>query len=195
MKLSAFGPGLKAGGPNYCLQFMEVTDKTGTTTDYKKSYAEWYEKEFRHARNIQPHIRGEQNVFRYLPLKDGMALRLFGDETAEQVEMVMLAAKTVGTPLTISADSDHPLIGTLPAVKKESLEEFCRHLKDFERIRTISSHVPDTLFVAAAQADMFIAQAAPVHNGRIELTHYIKEQSISNEYHRYGSQIEVPEIE
>ena len=195
MKLSAFGPGLKAGGPNYCLQFMEVTDKTGTTTDYKKSYAEWYEKEFRHARNIQPHIRGEQNVFRYLPLKDGMALRLFGDETAEQVEMVMLAAKTVGTPLTISADSDHPLIGTLPAVKKESLEEFCRHLKDFERIRTISSHVPDTLFAAAAQADMFIAQAAPVHNGRIELTHYIKEQSISNEYHRYGSQIEVPEIE
>ncbi len=195
MKLSAFGPGLKAGGPNYCLQFMEVTDKTGTTTDYKKSYAEWYEKEFRHARNIQPNIRGEQNVFRYLPLKDGMALRLFGDETAEQVEMVMLAAKTVGTPLTISADSDHPLIGTLPAVKKESLEEFCRHLKDFERIRTISSHVPDTLFVAAAQADMFIAQAAPVHNGRIELTHYIKEQSISNEYHRYGSQIEVPEIE
>lgn len=195
MKLSAFGPGLKAGGPNYCLQFMEVTDKTGTTTDYKKSYAEWYEKEFRHARNIQPNIRGEQNVFRYLPLKDGMALRLFGDETAEQVEMVMLAAKTVGTPLTISADSDHPLIGTLPAVKKESLEEFCRHLKDFERIRTISSHVPDTLFVAAAQADKFIAQAAPVHNGRIELTHYIKEQSISNEYHRYGSQIEVPEIE
>ena len=195
MKLSAFGPGLKAGGPNYCLQFMEVTDKTGTTTDYKKSYAEWYEKEFRHARNIQPHIRGEQNVFRYLPLKDGMALRLFGDETAEQVEMVMLAAKTVGTPLTISADSDHPLLSTLPAVKKESLEEFCKHLKDFERIRTISSHVPDTLFVAAAQADMFIAQAAPVHNGRIELTHYIKEQSISNEYHRYGSQIEVPEIE
>ena len=55
--------------------------------------------------------------------------------------------------------------------------------------------MPDTLFVAAAQADMFIAQAAPVHNGRIELTHYIKEQSISNEYHRYGSQIEVPEIE
>ena len=42
---------------------------------------------------------------------------------------------------------------------------------------------------------MYIAQAAPVRDGRIELTHYIKEQSISNEYHRYGSQIEVPDVE
>ena len=195
MKLSAFGPGLKAGGPNYCLQFMEVTDKPGTATDFRKSYAEWYEKEFRHARNIQPDIRGEQNVFRYLPLKGGMAFRLFGDESAEQVEMVVLAAQTVGTPLTISADSSHPLIEKIPAVQRETLEQFCSHLNDYERIRTISANVPDALFEAAAHADKFIAQAAPVRNGRIELTHYIKEQSISNEYHRYGSQIEVPEIE
>ena len=28
---------------------------------------------------------------------------------------------------------------------------------------------------------------APVTEGRIELLHYLKEQSISYEYHRYGS--------
>ena len=104
MKLSAFGPGLKAGGPNYCAQFMHIADKATSTTDYKTAYAEWYEKEFKHARNIQPKIRGEQNVFRYLPLSN-MVLRLFGDETLEQVQMVQLAAKTVGTPLTISDDA------------------------------------------------------------------------------------------
>ncbi|MBO4486769.1 MAG: bifunctional proline dehydrogenase/L-glutamate gamma-semialdehyde dehydrogenase, partial [Bacteroidaceae bacterium] len=49
MKLSAFGPGLKAGGPNYCAQFMTITDKADSTTDWRKSYAEWYEKEFKHA--------------------------------------------------------------------------------------------------------------------------------------------------
>ena len=124
-----------------------------------------------------------------------MVLRLFGDESAEQVEMVVLAAKTVGTPLTISADSSHPLIEKIPTVLRETLELFCSHLNDYERIRTISASVPDALFEAAAHADKFIAQAAPVHDGRIELTHYIKEQSISNEYHRYGSQIEIPEIE
>ena len=66
MKLSAFGPGLKAGGPNYCAQFMHITDKPGSTTDYKQSYAEWYEKEFKHARWHTAHrINGcQQSVVR-----------------------------------------------------------------------------------------------------------------------------------
>ncbi|MBO4592949.1 MAG: bifunctional proline dehydrogenase/L-glutamate gamma-semialdehyde dehydrogenase [Bacteroidaceae bacterium] len=196
MKLSAFGPGLKAGGPNYCAQFMIITDKADSTTDWRKSYAEWYEKEFKHARNIQPKIRGEQNVFRYLPLKNGMVLRLFGDETLEQVQMVELAAKTVGTPLTISADSDNPLLAQLQGnIKRESLSDFCKSMKQYERVRTISQQVPDEVFEAAAQCDRYIAQSLPVKNGRIELALYIKEQSIANEYHRYGSQIEVPVVE
>lgn len=57
------------------------------------------------------------------------------------------------------------------------------------------AQVPDEVFEAAANCDKYVAQSAPVKNGRIELALYIKEQSISNEYHRYGSQIEVPEIE
>ena len=196
MKLSAFGPGLKAGGPNYCLQFMYVTDKPGTVTDYRQSYATWYEKEFKHARNIQPKIRGEQNVFRYLPVKDGMVLRLFGDETLEQVQMVQLAAQTVGTSLVISVDSKHPLAGQLSgSVKQENLAAFCERMKQFGRVRTISANVPEVVFEAAANCDKYIAQSVPVRDGRIELALYIQEQSISNEYHRYGSQIEVPVIE
>ena len=196
MKLSAFGPGLKAGGPNYCGQFMYITDKAGSTTDYRTSYAEWYEKEFRHARNIQPGIRGEQNVFRYLPLAGGMVLRLFGDESLEQIEMVQLAARTVGTPLTISAEASHPLADKLTGtVKRESLADFCASMRGYERVRTISANIPDEVFEAAAACDKYIAQPAPVRNGRIELAHYIKEQSIANEYHRYGSQIEIPAVE
>ena len=55
--------------------------------------------------------------------------------------------------------------------------------------------MPDAVFEAAAQCDKYIAQSLPVKNGRIELALYIKEQSIANEYHRYGSQIEVPAVE
>ena len=200
MKLSAFGPGLKAGGPNYVAQFMTIADKAGTATDFRTSYAEWYEREFRHPRNIQPKIRGEQNVFRYLPLTEGgMVLRLFGDETKEQVEMVCLAAQTVGTPLTVSADGGNALLDAARTfgakTVNENLAAFCESIKKYERIRTISTEVPDIVFQAAANYDKYIAQALPVHDGRIELIHYIKEQSISNEYHRYGSQIEVPVIE
>ena len=194
--LSAFGPGLKAGGPNYCLQFMHITDKPGTDTDYKASYAAWYEKEFKHARNIQPKIRGEQNVFRYLPLDGGMVLRLFGDETLEQVQMVQLAAQTVGTPLTVSVDERHPLAAQITGtVKKENLASFCESIRQYDRIRAFSAQIPDVVFEAAANYNKHIAQSVPVKDGRIELALYIQEQSIANEYHRYGSQIEVPEIE
>ena len=144
-------------------------------------------------------IRGEQNVFRYLPLAGGMALRLFGDETKEQVEMVCLAAKTVGTSLIVSADKGNSLLDVALSMGArtiiENLAAFCESIKHYERIRTISTEVPDVVFQAAANCDKYIAQALPVHDGRIELTHYIKEQSIANEYHRYGSQIEVPAVE
>ena len=196
MKLSAFGPGLKAGGPNYCLQFMHITDKAGSTTDYKQSYAEWYEKEFKHARNIQPKIRGEQNVFRYLPVDGGIVLRLFGDESLEQVQMVQLAAKTVGTELTVSMDAANPLFEQIEGEKKqENMAAFLEHIKHYGRVRVISSRMPDVVSEAAANHDKYIAHSAPVNDGRIELALYIQEQSIANEYHRYGSQIEVPEID
>lgn len=196
MKLSAFGPGLKAGGPNYCTQFMHITDKPDSTTDYRESYAQWYEKEFKHARNIQPKIRGEQNVFRYLPVADGMVLRLFGDETLEQVQMVQLAAKTVGTTLTISMDAANPLFDQLDGKrKKENMAAFLESIPRYGRVRVISSSMPDVVWEAAANHDKYVASSAPVKDGRIELALYIQEQSIANEYHRYGSQIEVPEVE
>lgn len=43
--------------------------------------------------------------------------------------------------------------------------------------------------------DKYIATAPPVKEGRVELIHYIKEQSIAFEYHRYGSIAEVSEEE
>ena len=51
------------------------------------------------------------------------------------------------------------------------------------------------MYEFAAQHDKFICTDVPVKNGRIELIHYIKEQSVSFEYHRYGSFSEVPPVE
>ena len=51
------------------------------------------------------------------------------------------------------------------------------------------------MYERAAATDKYIATAAPVKDGRVELIHYIKEQSISFEYHRYGSISEVPPVE
>ena len=199
MKLSAFGGGIKAGGPNYCAQFTVITDKPGSKTDYRKSYAEAWEKEFRHARDWNK-CAGEQNVFRYLPVKGGMALRLQKDDTNEQAQMIALAAKICGTPLTISFDPSDDrssaLASTGAALKKESLDAFIASMPDYERIRTCSPDIPRAMYERAAATNKFIATDVPVKDGRVELVHYIKEQSISFEYHRYGSgQHEAPAIE
>ena len=100
MKLSAFGGGVKAGGPNYCACFVNIADKPGSTTDYTQSYVKAYEQEFAHARDVN-NLYGEQNAFRYLPLKN-MVLRLFPGDNNEDAKMIALAARICHTPLSIS---------------------------------------------------------------------------------------------
>ncbi|MGN0222033.1 MAG: bifunctional proline dehydrogenase/L-glutamate gamma-semialdehyde dehydrogenase [Prevotella sp.] len=198
MKLSAFGGGIKAGGPNYCSLFTEISDKAGSTTDYKMSYAEAWNREFAHARDWNKCF-GEQNVFRYLPVKGGMALRLFKGDTNEQAQMIALAAKICGTPLTISFDAEDDrtvaLASTGCTLKKETLDAFIQSMPSYERIRTCSANIPMAMYERAAATDKYICTAPPVKNGRVELINYIKEQSISFEYHRYGSISEVPAVE
>ncbi len=197
MKLSAFGGGVKAGGPNYCSCFVNITDKGGSNTDYKESYAKAYEKEFAHPRDINK-LYGEQNLFRYLPLKS-MALRLFPSDTNEQVQMIALAAKICDTPLVISFDPSDDRTASLSSLgctlKKETLPLFISSMKNYERIRTCSSNIPMEMYEEAARVNKYIATAPPVKSGRVELIHYIKEQSISFEYHRYGSITEIPGVE
>ena len=193
----------KSGGPNYLTHFMHFSDNPASSTDYRASYAEWYEREFRHARNLHPEIRGEQNIFRYLPIKGGVIMRLFGGETWEHVQMVVLAAQTVGTPLIISADESHSLAGQLRncpsganlTVKFESQAAFINSIPNYDRLRSLTADVPEEVQRAAHLNNKFILKALPVRNGRVELLRFLNEQSVSNEYHRYGSQIEVPPIE
>ena len=195
-KQSAFGPELKAGGPNYCMQFMTISDKAGSLADYCKSFSLWYQREFKYPRMLCPSIRGEQNLLRYLPLTEGgMVLRLFGNEDKEDIKMVVCAAAAVGTKLTISVDlQGHCSVSCPVNIVKESLADLCLRLHRYERIRTLTTDVPDELVRAAEQAHVHIAMEKPVRNGRIELVRYLREQTISYEYHRYGSIIEVPRI-
>lgn len=193
MKKSAFGGGIKAGGPNYCTCFVNITDSGKSTANFKESYRKAYEAEFGIARDIN-NLYGEQNLFRYLPLKN-MALRLQPEDTIEQVEMIVEASRICGTPLTVSIDPTDPKSGSVPGhhVKKESIEEFIATIDSYERVRTCSPEIPMAMYEAAAAYDKYIATAPPVKEGRVELLHYLKEQSITYEYHRYGSITEAPD--
>lgn len=201
MKLSAFGGGVKAGGPNYCSCFVKITDKPDSTTKYDSSYLHACDEEFDIARDINK-LYGEQNIFRYLPLKK-MALRLFPEDTEEQISMITSAVVFYGIKLTVSIDPTYQLADYIikeiheydNEIKKESLDEFLTSMKDYERIRTCGPNIPMKMYEEAARINQYIATAPPVKNGRVEMIHYIKEQSISFEYHRYGSISEVPPVE
>ncbi len=196
MKLSAFGGGIKAGGPNYVSCFVNFTD-AGDAHGWKANYNHAYEKEFAHPRDVN-NLYGEQNAFRYLPLRK-MALRLFEGDSLQHAHMVATAASLVGTPLVISADLGDKTADRLEhegfKVKRETLNQFIDSMPSYDRFRTLNPDIPRTLYEAAAVCNKYIATAPPVGEGRVELLHYIKEQSIATEYHRYGSITEIPALE
>jgi len=191
MKVSAFGPGIKAGGPNYVASFAQISDTT--PTDYKQSYQKAYDEEFSQPQDWN-NLHGEQNIFRYLPLS-AMALRLQPGDSITDIEKVVFAADLCKTPLLISADQDFPtenLMSLGVPIVLETEETFADSIAKYERIRLISSMVPEAISIAAANADRYVSYGKPSDYGRIELIRYIKEQSIAFEYHRYGSIIETP---
>ncbi|MDR1224315.1 MAG: bifunctional proline dehydrogenase/L-glutamate gamma-semialdehyde dehydrogenase [Tannerella sp.] len=215
MKRSAFGGGIKAGGPNYVSCFVELTENrlpktapetTGlsellhTERDKNRlnfaavSYAKAWEDEFSQEKEIS-HIYGEENLFRYLPLKN-IALRVRGQDSLIDIFLVILAAGTARTPLVISIAPLDPKFRKIESaagkrsgvdIKKQETKEFIEEMDSYERIRTCRADLPDKIYNRAADLGKHIAGSAPLAEGRLELLHYLSEQSITYEYHRYGS--------
>lgn len=204
MKQSAFGGGVKAGGPNYAACFVRISDKVQEEgTHFVKDYVS-KARDLLVERDTQVHV-GEKNSLRYLPLQRGMVLRLKTNEETELALRVVVAAQLCGTPLTVSLETDDKRqkadfslmadhLSFAPInVLHQSQDEFLNTMHQYERIRTLSPDIPHEWYERAASLCLYIATAPPVCNGRFELMHYVKEQSITYEYHRYGSIQEKPE--
>lgn len=195
MKLSAFGGGVKAGGPNYCLCFVDIRDKH-SSENYQESYQKAWQEEFSVIRDVN-NLYGEQNLFRYLPV-ESIGFRVLEKDSLSQVVRVCHAAEVCGVKPTLSIAPGDPKLAALGKLKAdiriESTDEFIQSIKNYERLRCCSSEIPEALYRAAAENNKYIATAPPVSEGRIELLHYLKEQSVSFEYHRYGSITEIPAV-
>lgn len=215
MKLSAFGGGIKAGGPNYVSCFVDVEEKdtenlpTAHTAHFPElsrllddkdnnrfqffvdNYLASWAKEFQHEYDTQK-IYGEKNSFRYLPVAD-MVLRIHPQDTLTDVLLALAASRIAGNNISVSIQPGHEkytVIKTLSPdipIVAEDEATFLSRIARFNRIRTLHANLSDALYQAAAKHGKYIATAAPCPEGRFELLHYLKEQSISYEYHRYGS--------
>jgi len=216
MKRSAFGGGIKAGGRNYVSCFVNITENPITKSsptenkEFKSysnvlsgkdktrfevavaSYQENMEKEFSQELDIY-NLVGERNTFRYLPLQK-IGFRVQSTDNLCDVLMVLAAARIANAKLRISISKYDPKLDTLQSAVGKDFQiivqteaEFLIEMDKYERIRTCSSSLQYEYYKKAAETGLYIANVQPLIEGRLELLHYLKEQSIAFEYHRYGS--------
>lgn len=215
MKKSAFGGGIKAGGKNYVTCFVNFEDSgyeapvesnvkafeafTQMLNDKEinrfqraiESYVKNWKNEFSQEKTTQ-NLIGELNTFRYLPLRD-IVVRALPNDSLLDILMVITASNIARTPVTLSINPEDEKLSAINSMKKdfyvhvETDEQFLKQINAYERVRCCSDEIPLSYYQEVAKTGKYIATAKPLCEGRIELLHYLKEQSISYEYHRYGS--------
>ncbi len=174
------------------LDHIDLTaEQLGLWTASVANYAYWWK---RLSQDRDPtKIVGQDNFFRYLPRKN-ITLRLEAHASPLDALRVCAAALTCHAKLEISwtprTSSPIHWLELVPILRviEETEEHFLRRLKEgkIERVRLLE---PPTaaLLKAAAESATHLIDDAVLANGRLELLHYLREVSISSDYHRYGN--------
>ncbi len=239
MGKSAYGAGVKAGGPNYVLQFMdyeengpptkgefymmhplmsiiqpwienitlgmgmgllgELSNEVMKSLEAIYSYVYNYETFFYSPVDYFK-LRGQDNIFRYIPLgtvvvrvADGDSLfSILGRVAASLVagnETILSLPETYGGPEhDFIFDPENHLFFDETAIIKQRDEQLVELMPKIAMIRYGSSEaVPMNIYKEAAKTGFYIARTPVLMEGRLELLHYLQEQSISHNYHRYGN--------
>ena len=168
-KRSSVGPGAKAGGPNYLMQFGTWTS-TGADDDYARQWADHFA-----LASDESGLFCEANIFRYRPLPK-VGLRIGGSADPAAVDLVKKAASLAGASLVVSReDSDGAdWLGRM-------------HRVGVERVRVVGASIDAATAAAAVKAGVHLASDPVTPAGRVELQHYVREQALSITLHRFGN--------
>ncbi|NQT70492.1 MAG: proline dehydrogenase family protein [Desulfobacteraceae bacterium] len=164
-----------------------------------KSYLYHWEQEFSQEKDYF-HLRGQDNIIRYLPV-GRVVVRIHPDDSLFDVLARVAAVKISGCDLLVSitkglnnkvtefmAGKTGRCFLNEAAVTEHSDQDLIAIIPEFQRIRYAApDRVPDEVFQAAAKTGFYISRTPVMMEGRIELLQYFKEQSICNDYHRYGN--------
>lgn len=164
-----------------------------------KSYLYHYEQEFSQEKDYF-HLRGQDNILRYIPVGK-VVVRLHEDDSLFDVLARIAAVNISKCELSVSVPSglnnavvafltdkegrrilgDHPLI-------HETDSELIHNISKIHRIRYAApERVPAAVLEVAAATGFYVSRTKVLMEGRIELLQYFLEQSICNNYHRYGN--------
>ena len=175
-KESCFGPGGKAGGPEYVRQFTipslaEMTEEdrwAARSRSYRDAFAEYFSRLHRGTE-----VLGEGNYYRFTPGKTAIV----ATETASDLDLrsALLAADLCQLPF--------PLLKL-----SRGVSELIKTAKQdgIERLRIVGTAPPE-LFEQAAEAGISMLADPFSDSGRQELHCYLQAQSISHSAHRHGN--------
>jgi RHH-type proline utilization regulon transcriptional repressor/proline dehydrogenase/delta 1-pyrroline-5-carboxylate dehydrogenase len=140
-------------------------------------------------------LLGEDNIFKYVPL-EMVVFRVQSNDTLSDAFRVIAAAVICGTPLEVSGPPEiidgfkgdwltqAPLVNLIT----EDTSRFISRVKNGskKKIRMLSPCPDDEILKELAEAACPPMVCPVMANGRIELLRYLREVSISFDYHRYG---------
>ena len=146
------------------------------------------------------HLRGQDNVLKFQAVGH-VGIRIHEQDSLFESLARLSAAWLTGCPVTLSVPANwgnatadflfsHHCKKLLQnvVVKRENEASFINSFQNFERIRyACADRVSREVYQAAAKSGLTILRSAVLHNGRYELPLYMLQQSLSNNYHRYGN--------
>ncbi len=164
-----------------------------------QSYVYRAEQDFRNEKDYF-HLRGQDNIVRFLPVGT-VAVRMHGDDSLFDTLARIAAVRISGCSLLVSVpvglvSTATGFLGTKEgrfllkdaAVVRQSDRDLVQMLSKIQRIRYAHpDRAPSMVLAAAAEKGFYISRMPVLMEGRIELLHYFREQSICDNYHRYGN--------
>lgn len=146
------------------------------------------------------HLRGQDNQLRWLPIKD-LVIRLHPADSLFAILARCAAALIAGCApsLSLPPDLTNPITNFLAshqgqrflhgiATVTETDQDLAARIDTLGRLRYAApDRVPTAIFKAAARTGVWIARAPVCMEGRFELLHYLRQQTICHNYHRYGN--------
>ncbi len=164
-----------------------------------KSYCFHWEQEFSVEKDYF-HLRGQDNIHRYLPI-GVIGIRLHDKDSLFETLARIAAARITGNTAVVSIPDDlhnpvsafldrkeaRDLLGPSP-VRRQSDEKLIASFEVLQRVRYAApDRVPPAVLSAAAESGYYIARSPVLMEGRLELLHYVQNQSVCDNYHRYGN--------
>ena len=216
-KRSCFGPGAKAGGPNYVSQFgywknqdlpkitspselpiltkliSALPDEAAALEAIAGSDAYWNKHEF--GINHDPSaLKSEANIFRYRKFRSCL-IRISSEQSDLDAARLILAAEAIGMPYEFSCEMDREWMRGLGIDLKVESEKVLLSRFPTDTRTAIVMRAPGAspaLRDAANIAGKRLADGPVVWNAKLEWPAWLREQSISETLHRYGNIVVKP---